>query len=80
MTNANFKVKWCPVCNQGWVKIVKDKESGRLFLCCDECESEWLSPDNINSYNGTQGSFGQIINPSLKEVINIHWDKYLKKE
>lgn len=41
------KVKWCPICNQGWVEIVKDISTETLFCCCSECESEWNTPFNI---------------------------------
>lgn len=25
------KVKWCPICSQGWVEIVKDMETVHCF-------------------------------------------------
>ena len=41
------KVKWCPICNQGWVEIVKEIETNKLFCYCWECESEWDDPARI---------------------------------
>ena len=41
------KVKWCPICNRGWVEIVKDISTSTLFCCCTECESEWSTPFDI---------------------------------
>ena len=45
--NLENKVKWCPVCEQGWVKIVKEINTDTLYLCCSECEAEWSDPDKI---------------------------------
>lgn len=45
--NLENKVKWCPVCEQGWVKIVKEINTDKLYLCCSECEAEWSDPDKI---------------------------------
>lgn len=72
-----YKVIWCPVCNQGWVEIVKDKETQKLFLCCSECETEWLDPSNIKNDNGTQDNFGQAVNPSIDEIKNKKWDLFM---
>ena len=30
-------VGWCPICNQGWIRIVVDDDSNQLFCCCTEC-------------------------------------------
>jgi len=46
-----YKVKWCPVCNQGWVEIVKDDLTGEPLLCCDECEAVWNTPEKIEGNN-----------------------------
>ncbi|NML34249.1 hypothetical protein [Paraburkholderia antibiotica] len=73
------KVKWCPVCNQGWVEVVKDKASGELFLCCDECETEWTSPDAIANGTGTQGKFGMVEAPDECEIESLGWAQYIMK-
>lgn len=71
------KVKWCPVCNQGWVEVVKDKISGELFLCCNECETEWTNPDAIANGTGTQGKFGMVEIPDEFEIGSRGWKKYI---
>lgn len=73
------KVKWCPVCNQGWVQLVKNNND-KIYLCCSECETEWEAPEKIEINNGTQGKFGDSIDMSMEEVVNIGWDKYLLEE
>ena len=77
--NFDFKVKWCPVCNQGWIEIVKDKKSGELFLCCSECETEWSDPSNMTSSTGTHDKFGIIESPTLEEIQTKGWEKFIIK-
>ena len=74
----SFKVVWCPVCNQGWVEIVKDKKTNELFLCCSECETEWLNPEEIKSGSGTHGKFGQTMAPRIEEIKLLNWHRYIK--
>ena len=78
MTNYNFRVSWCPVCNQGWVKIVKDQVSNQLFLCCTECETKWKNPEEIGAKKGTHDNFGQIVEPTIEEIKSLNWHKYIK--
>ena len=72
------KVAWCPICNQGWVEIVKDIRTGTLFCCCDECETEWANPFNIEESDClSRGSFGQVVDPDDDEIKEIGWDTYI---
>lgn len=34
----------CPVCGQGSLLIGCVKNSNKLFVVCDDCESEWSDP------------------------------------
>ena len=66
----DFKVQWCPICNQGWVEIVKDTVSGQLFCCCSECENEWDDVKNIsNKTCNKEYRYGCITDPDYEEVI-----------
>ena len=47
-------VGWCPICNQGWIRIVVDDDSNQLFCCCSECENEWNDPFNLNIKNSNK--------------------------
>ena len=72
------KVKWCPICNQGWVEIVKDISTETLFCCCAECESEWNTPFNIEkSTCNLENKFGFIEDPTYDEIEKMGWDKYI---
>lgn len=74
-----FKVKWCPVCSQGWVQIFKEEHSGELYLCCDECESEWATPLNICPASAKAGVHGKSSDPTWDEVRLAGWNCYVMK-
>lgn len=72
--NYKYKVAWCPICNQGWVEIVKDKTTHELFVCCTECESEWKSPSDATSKAlATHDSYGQVVEPEYEEIVQKGW-------
>ena len=33
-----YKIAWCPLCEQGWVVIVKDKQTSQLYAYCTEIQ------------------------------------------
>jgi len=75
-----YKVIWCPICRQGWVEIVKERKTGMLFLCCDECEAEWTNPDAIDANNGTRFKFGEVIEPTVEDIELMDWLRYVQPE
>lgn len=75
-----FKVKWCPICDQGWIEILKEIPTDKLVCGCDECESGWDSPDNINRSNSTWCVYNkECAEPSAEEIENSGWSKYVLK-
>ena len=77
--SKEFHVGQCLVCQQGMLEIVKEKESGQIFVVCDECEAEWKNPeDALKKANGTRGKYGAISGVTLSEIQNLHWDKYIR--
>ena len=76
----DFHVAWCPFCNQGFVNIVKNSNTDELILECDECYSYWLRPDNIQTDNSVPyHKEDKIIDPSLEDIRQNDWEKYIKK-
>ncbi|PKM80589.1 MAG: hypothetical protein CVU89_12690, partial [Firmicutes bacterium HGW-Firmicutes-14] len=73
----NYKVVWCPICNQGWVEIVKEKDTNELFILCSECETEWDTPNEISVKNGTRSKYGRVIEPTHEEIINKGWQNFI---
>ncbi|HVG46011.1 MAG TPA: hypothetical protein VM890_14815 [Longimicrobium sp.] len=33
--------RWCPRCDQGWVRRLRDPGDGGEVYSCDECEATW---------------------------------------
>ena len=72
------KIAWCPVCNQGWVEIVKAKETGHMFVCCSECEVEWEHPDEVSQQDkGTRFKHGEVVQPSAAQIKEFGWGIYV---
>ncbi|MEJ9280324.1 hypothetical protein [Ureibacillus thermosphaericus] len=79
--NYDFKVVWCPICSQGWVEIVKDVATQELYVMCSDCETEWDNPENITTSNARiELSENQVTNPTIEEIRNINWEKYIINE
>jgi hypothetical protein len=76
MNIYEFKVKWCPVCNQGWVEIVKQLNTPHLLLQCSECESQW---DGLEALK--EGCFKldevTVTKPHFEEIKECGWEKYI---
>lgn len=43
----------CPVCRQGVLVAMKHGATERLLLMCNDCESQWRSPLEAKSFEGT---------------------------
>lgn len=80
MNNENYKnaVGWCPLCKQGWIWIVKDIKTHKLFLQCQECQLEFDSPTKmIESKARREPCTMDWVVPTIDEVKEMQWDKYL---
>lgn len=61
--------RWCPRCNQGWVKKWVDSTTQEVLFNCEECEATWLSVDKISTsdksqfyrpFDGSMSFFSQV--------------------
>ena len=78
MQDNNFNIAWCPFCDQGWVKIVKDPSNDKLMLLCQECETTWEKPEDIYFGNPIRYEFGAyVVTPSIAEIQIKGWDNDL---
>lgn len=41
----------CSICGQGELLAMKLAGSKRMIVMCDDCESQWDSPEDAKSYN-----------------------------
>lgn len=79
MERYKYKIAWCNICNQGWINILKDRETEEIFVSCDECESEWDTPESyLNNDVGRFYTHGLANNPECDEVLELGWNKYIQ--
>ena len=81
MEKGMYKIAWCPLCEQGWVVIVKDKQTSQLYAYCTECETEWNDPTKGIKEESCLpfGAFGQFVPPTFEEISKSDWYKYIKE-
>lgn len=69
-----YHVGTCKVCRQGVLEILKDVKEGRIFICCDECLSEWDNPrDAIADKNYIETGIERAVTPTLEEINKMNW-------
>ena len=70
-----YHVGSCLICQQGLLEILKDAQTGKIYICCDECEVEWENPsDALKCQNGTRGRYGKIAPLRLEEILQQKWE------
>jgi len=76
-----FKVAWCPYCDQGWVEIVKSVISGKLCLVCSECDTVWSKPEDVRlDHPAIDQEIGRVEVPTLEVIQAAGWDKNIMKD
>lgn len=80
MNTKIYPVGRCPICGQGDVIIVKEKLSNGLLLICDDCESQWASPEVLLSGGEPIENEKHDLddNVSDEETNLAGWEKYVK--
>jgi len=77
MNNQNFGE--CGICGQGALLPVRDVASGKLLVMCDDCESQWRTPEEAQSYEKVlKNEVKRVVDASPEEVRAAGWDKYLE--
>ena len=68
----------CPVCHQGRTLIGREDVTGTLFVICEECESEWASPDDAKMpERSSLGRFSKYTVLERDEVAGHPWSAAL---
>jgi hypothetical protein len=64
----------CPICRQGRLLAVKSPATGQLLLMCDDCESQWNSPDDAKSFESAITSeAAAVVSATMQEVEAAGW-------
>lgn len=64
----------CPACRQGTLVAVKCIDNNQLLLMCDDCESQWPSPEAARTFNGSlQEECHNIIDAQIEDIASAGW-------
>jgi hypothetical protein len=70
----------CPLCGQGRLIIARDNALGDLYVLCEECESEWDSPEQATSIGAaTHDVHGRSTFLDRDELGGHPWQRFLWK-
>jgi transcription elongation factor Elf1 len=61
----------CPICGQGQVVAVKNPATQQLLVMCDDCESQWRTPDAARSYENALTDEVRDVEPATTEEIKL---------
>lgn len=68
------EVGYCPICGQGRQFVAREDAAGRLFVYCEECESEWDSPSDARRIE--LATHGKYVSCSLVRVEELREHKW----
>jgi hypothetical protein len=69
----------CPVCSQGRQIIARENRSGKLYVLCEDCESEWLSPQDARKLDAaSRSTFGESTLLSREEIVEHPWHAFVE--
>jgi hypothetical protein len=66
----------CPACEQGRLFITKIRDTGELFLLCEECESAWLTPEEVDVKVHFDFQGKCIDRAGLEDIERAGWSRY----
>ena len=69
----------CPSCGQGLLLMVKSPSTGSLLVMCDECETQWESPEAAFSGRFIDRAAAQHVEPAgLVDIENKGWRAFVR--
>ena len=66
----------CPVCEQGRLFVTVVRDTKELFLLCEECESAWQTPGNIDVNIHFDFSARSVVRAAYNDVAEAGWSRY----
>ncbi len=69
----------CPGCGQGRLFIMTRRDTGQLYLHCEECELGCAQPPNLADPASTFLAIDVLSDPATKEIIDqAGWTPYAR--
>jgi len=79
--NANCAVvkEICPICGQGRLLVAVDDSMRKdFFVLCEDCESEWDSPDTASDMEmATRDKYKFLKYATVEDVVGSLWEKFI---
>lgn len=71
----------CPICGQGRLLVaIDDSTDGNLFVLCEDCESEWDSPDVAHDIEmATRDRYKFLKYATIDDLRGTIWGNFLNK-
>jgi hypothetical protein len=66
----------CPVCEEGRLFVTKSNGPEKLFLLCEECESAWRSPEDIDPNTHFNFGGGRVFRAERADIYDAGWFRY----
>ena len=74
-----YYIGFCKFCG-GVLGIEKDNRTGKVFIYCDECMSEWEDPNEaLNNEGGTRFQFNDFEDATEEDVKKLNWTVNIMK-
>lgn len=74
-----YQIGWCPLCNQGWQVVRRERHSHHLFIRCEECLTEWDSPAAAKDPKVGTFQTHESEGYATREDLSAHsWTRYVK--
>ncbi|MEP7050165.1 MAG: hypothetical protein ABJB12_07430 [Pseudomonadota bacterium] len=73
-----FHIGECYFCHQGYVYFSEAVQTKQVFLKCEECDSEWGSPEGFKKNELADCSHDAKYRPlTLEEMLKHPWRTYV---
>lgn len=68
----------CPLCGQGRLLIARDDSDRSLYVLCEECESEWATPEESGRIeSASRDVHGKSTLLDREDLAGHPWSKFL---
>ena len=70
----------CPICTEGMVGFRRCSDNETIVLMCDECDTVWLRPQEVNASHALYPSPPEYLVPTLECSIKSPHSQWAEEE
>lgn len=82
-SDFSYSIGECGLCGQGALLICVDRSIASLFIFCNECESQWESPESYNNGDDripSHQEYTSIKDAFIDEISEEGWAKFISEK